>query len=86
MEKVSTELHRREGLVIRLRGTLAVHDIGQAGDGDKSLQDMPWCGGTEEYGRPMIVLCEKILHSIFTPLRGAFKQAVQNQGVLITRN
>ena len=44
MEKVSTELHRREGLVIRLRGTLAVHDIGQAGNEDKSLQDMPWCG------------------------------------------
>ncbi len=35
MEKVSTELHRIEGLVIRLKGTLAVHDIGQAGDGAK---------------------------------------------------
>jgi len=51
VEKVSTELHRREGLVTRLRGTLAVHDIGQAGDGDKSPQDMPWRGGTEEYIR-----------------------------------
>ena len=51
MKKVSAELHRRECLVIRLRGTLAVHDIGQAGDEDKSLQDMPWRGGTEEYIR-----------------------------------
>ena len=86
MEKVSTELHRREGLVIRLRGTLAVHDIGQAGDGDKSLQDMPWCGGTEEYGCPTISPREKILYSIFTPLRDPFWRNLETQRLSITRN
>jgi len=86
VEKVPTELHRREGLVIRLRGTLAVHDIGQAGDGDKSLQDMPWCGGTEEYGCPTIVLCEEILYSIFTPLRDALGRSLETERLSITKN
>ncbi len=42
-------------------------------------------GGTEAYGCPTIVLCEKILYSIFTPLRDAFRRNLETQRLSITR-